>query len=383
MGGILHVAYNAHLQQHAFEIFEKYYPGKNIMVMLPPEKGDVVKIKLTDRSKIIDYRKENTYGDILDWCKSFGVDKIMLHSLTYGKVKLVEYLKQYIECKVYWLFWGYDLYEALGEDFGVSLVDEKFNPFRLHTYYYPNKIKGYILHLKYGKTKSDVIKRGSEVVDYFCFWNKYDYELYVKYFGDKVKYKFFGYICNEKKDAKDSDSAYVFPRKSRSIILNHQASRTGNHITVMRKIKKIDSKGIYSVYVPLSYGDSHIRRYCMRMGKKLFGEKFVPITEYLSLQEYYKIIDVPETAIFGQKRQEATGNIGHLLTVGTKVFLRQDNPLFKYFKDKGYYIFSFEQDLKTLEDLNGLSEEQMIHNRQVWSASKTYYDDFMINFFEE
>ena len=33
MGGILHVAYNAHLQQHAFEVFEKYYPGQGEMIV--------------------------------------------------------------------------------------------------------------------------------------------------------------------------------------------------------------------------------------------------------------------------------------------------------------------------------------------------------------
>lgn len=381
MSGILHIAFNGHLQQHAFEIFERYYPDKNIIITLPRKKDEVTKIKLTDKSKVIDYRNVDTYNDILDLCNHYGVDKILLHSLTISKVKLVEFLKPRIECKVYWLFWGYELYDALGDENSVSLVDERFNPLRLHTYYYPGKIRGLLTRIRYGCTKSDVLRRGSAVVDYFCFWNRYDYELYVKYFGDTVKFKFFGYVCNEK-NADTDETSYVFPEKNRSLILNHQASKTGNHSTIMRRVKQIDSKGIYSVYVPLSYGDKHIRRYCINMGRKLFGDKFIPITEYMPLQDYYRVIDTPESAIFGQKRQEATGNIGHLLTAGTKVFLREDNPLLQYYKEKGYYIFSFEHDLKTIDDLKGLSIEQMRHNRQVWQNNKIYYDDFMKTFFD-
>ena len=35
--------------------------------------------------------------------------------------------------------------------------------------------------------------------------------------------------------------------------------------------------------------------------------------------------------------------------MGTKVFLREENSLYTYYKDKGYHVFSFERDLKSFE----------------------------------
>ena len=68
--------------------------------------------------------------------------------------------------------------------------------------------------------------------------------------------------------------------------------------------------------------------------------------------------------------------------MGTKVFLREENSLYTYYKDKGYHVFSFERDLKSFEDLAPLSEEQMIHNRKIWYHTRFYYDEFMPHFFD-
>lgn len=98
--------------------------------------------------------------------------------------------------------------------------------------------------------------------------------------------------------------------------------------------------------------------------------------------DYFRIVDSAQVALFGQKRQEATGNIGHLLMMGTKVFLREANPLLAFYREKGYYIFSFEKDLISASDLSPLTEEQKIHNRKVWYRTRLYYDDFMTTFFD-
>lgn len=384
MSGILHIAFNGHLQQHSFDIFEKYYPGENIMVALPPRKGDKLMFRKSENIRMLDYRNPENYLEILEWCNSKGVDRLILHALTPSNAKLAVYLKSRIRCIVYWLFWGFELYNVLGEEMGVDLVDERFNPLKIHTYYYSSRFKGIVKRIRYGVPSSYTIKNAGEVVDYFCFWNKYDYDLYVKYFGNAVKFKYFGYVCNEKEDASDEkrEQDFVFPTKDRSVILNHQASLTGNHLTIMQKLRQIDPMRRYSVYMPLSYGHPKMKRFCMKTGKRLFRDKFNPITAFMPLQDYYKIIDKPEVAIFGQKRQEATGNIGHLLTVGTKIFLREDNTLLNYYREMGYYIYSFEKDLQSIDDLKGLTLEQMEHNRKVWCESKIYYDDFMPHFFE-
>lgn len=383
MTGILHLSGNGHMQQNSMLVFERYYSGCNFMLAIPPKNHVTERISLPENLfRWFDFSNESTYSEVLKICKDRRVDKIVLHSVFSANIKLARYLKSQFPCKVYWLFWGYELYNALGEDFGVSYVDEKFNILKRRTYFYPTKLKSYLRFLLYGTTFSKNLRLAGEVADYFCFWNKYDYELYTQYFGDKVKYKMFGYVCSERKDNNVQD-VFKFPIKKKVVLINHQASVTGNHFTLMKKLKGIDTKGEFDVYMPLSYGSANMRKVCLKMGERMFGNKFKPILDYLPREEYFDIINKSQVALFGQKRQEATGNIGRLLIVGTKVFMREENPMFAYYKDKGYYIFSFEKDLNTLEDLNPLSEEQMIHNRNIWSNTKIYYDDFMPNFFND
>ena len=381
MGGILHLSANGHLQQNSMKVFEKYYPGCNFMLATPPIAGDIPRIELPENMfKWLDYGDKKVYGEIEALCLERKVDRIILHSSFYKNVKLAEYLKSRFICTVYWLFWGYELYNALAEDFGVSFTDEKFNPFKIRTYYYPGKVKHLLRYIKYGYTFSDILRKTGEISDYFCFWNKYDYDLYVKYFGDKVKYKLFGYVCRER-DAGEVET-YEFPAKRPVVLINHQASLTGNHLTIMKKVKELDTDGKFDVCMPLSYGSSHIRNMCMKEGRKMFQDKFLPILDFLPREEYFSRIDAAQVAIFGQKRQEATGNIGRLLIMGTKVFMREDNPLYHYYKSKGYIVYSFEKDLNSIDSMDSLSKEEMVHNRMVWYRTRLYYDDFMPHFLD-
>ena len=385
MDGILHLGFNGHLQEDSFKVFEKYYPGKNIMLAKPPRKNDALKIHLPeDVFRWMDYGNPEYYKEILELCKNKKVGRLLLHSASKSSVNLAEYLKTRIKgCKVYWLFWGFELYTALGEDLGVSFVDEKFNVFKPRTYLMPNRIKHYLRRLRYGINYVDVIKKASEVADYFCFWNKYDYDLYTKYFGNKVNYKYFGYTCRYRENEQNKEETYDFPQKTKAVIINHQASVTGNHVTLMRRFSEIDPDRTFKVYMPLSYGSRYLKQYCVKYGYKLFKNSFYPILEYMPREKYFDIINKPQVAMFGQKRQEAAGNIGRLLIEGTKVFLREDNPMLKYYRDKGYYVFSFENDLNSIEDLNPLTYDEKVHNRKVWYSTRTYYEDFMPDFFND
>ncbi len=382
MSGILHLGFNGNFQENSFKLFERYYPGQNIMLASSPKDGEVKKINLSpEKLKWVDYHDVKCYPDLLAWVKSHNVNRVLMHSAFYGNVRFAAFLKEHIQCKIYWLFWGFELYNALGEDLGVSYVDEKVSILKPRTFGYPSRIKHYLRKIKYGINYIDVLKDVKEIADYFCFWNKYDYDLYVKYFGDKVKYKFFAYSSRFRDN--DIQESYVFPEKAQIVIINHQASATGNHITLIKKMREIDPEREFSVCMPLSYGSRSIRKYCLRVGKQVFKSAFHPILTYMPREEYFNVIGKAQVALFGQKRQEASGNISRLLTLGTKVFLREENPLLKYYRDKGYIIYSFEKDLKQISDLSPLTEKQKIHNKKTWYRTCSYYDDFMPLFFND
>ncbi|MDE5645748.1 MAG: hypothetical protein K2I45_08925, partial [Muribaculaceae bacterium] len=121
----------------------------------------------------------------------------------------------------------------------------------------------------------------------------------------------------------------------------------------------------------------------LRIGKLMFGEKFRPILGYMPQSEYFDMLDKVDVAVFGQRRQEASGNIIQLLRNGVKVFLRNDNNLLYYYRDKGYLIFSFEDDLKDMKSLEALSIEDQQHNRDCFMRNRLYYDKFMPFLFDE
>ena len=87
----------------------------------------------------------------------------------------------------------------------------------------------------------------------------------------------------------------------------------------------------------------------------------------------------------GHRRQEAGGNISFLLRNGKKVFLREDNTLLQYYRDLGCFVYSFEKDLNSKDDLRPLTKEQQEINRNVMlkRISPEKIDDMMLNLFKD
>lgn len=81
------------------------------------------------------------------------------------------------------------------------------------------------------------------------------------------------------------------------------------------------------------------------------------------MNEYFKLINSAEFAIFGDKRQQGGGNLYHLLASGTKIFLMRENSLLQYFRDKGYYVYEFERDLNSYKDFIPLDNYKKEKNR--------------------
>ena len=294
-------------------------------------------------------------------------------------IAVVERLKKLCGAKVYWLFWGYELYDTLCYEKGYKLIDEHFMPFRKESYFKPNRVTRMIRRLT-GNYKPDTVLKLLPMVDYFCFWSRRDYDLLRRYFDYPIEYKFFAYGANW--HGKDPDG--LFPLEeggAGSVMINHQASFYGNHNTDFKALKRIDKDNRLEKIVPLSYGNSAVRERTLRLGKKYFGAKFNPVLDYMPAAEYFNILRRVDVALFGQRRQEASGNIIQLLKNGVRVYLRNDNNLLDYYREKGYIIFSVEDDLRDEDSLRPLSMEEKRHNRECYLGNLLYYDDFMPEFF--
>lgn len=370
----LHLCLDGNFIPDSMKVFEQYYPNQNIFVMfnLPDRKGKYIEnvpiFRFDSKDKDINERIDK----ILD---TYSVDKIIMHALFHWTVPVMCYVKQRIPtCKCFWLFWGFDMYEALAAKGKYKLVDSLL-PLSRYTYITPSLLNSFIVKMTGGKHRGDILDEAVPYIDYFCFWFKPDFELLKKHYDCNIQFKYFQYIAARKDD---HPKEYIEYKKiSNRIMVNHQASRSGNHLTVLKKLKTFGGIENYEIWTPLSYGMEYVKELVLPRAKRMFGEKFKPLLELMPFAEYNDFLNTIPVAIFGQLRQEAAGNIMQLLASGAKVFLRDGNPLQEYYKTKGYIIFSFEKDLNSIADLTPLTAEQQKHNIEIANCKKVLYDDFM------
>lgn len=376
---ILHISGDRNFISDSKKIFERYFPQENIFIInSKTEKLNV--ITNSNGMVVMDlYNKEN-YPKILNICLNKNVDKLVIHGMAPYMYHLIKFLKKHLSFKIFWIYWGYELYQTIGYDKGYKLTDNNFNPFNKLSYYSINKFSK-IFRIIIGRYYPKYYKKLFNIVDYFCFWNKLDYELLQKYYKTNLKYRFFAYGANEKTISTNNNAPEFSDTQSYKIMINHQASLFGNHRTVFKIIQEIDKNNQYEKIVPLSYGSNGIKEYVLKIGRHFFKEKFVAILNLLPREKYFDLIKTVDVAIFGQRRQEASGNISTLLKNGVKIFLRNDNNLLQFYREKGYIIYSIEDDLKDLNSLKPLTIEEKLHNHQCSINNRIYYDDFMPSLF--
>ena len=207
--------------------------------------------------------------------------------------------------------------------------------------------------------------------------------MFQQYFRPRAKFKYFRYFAN---GLSEENIYRKMPKKYfDTIVVNHSASRSGNHLTVLEKLQQIDvNHSLKKIIVPLSYGSEVVRQAVISYSQSAFPKSFFPITNTLSRKEYFSLIDQATVAIYGHRRQEGAGNIFHLLANGTKIFLRKDNNMLKYLRTKGYSVFEYETELATINDLAPLTKADQQKNRELALAeySKEQIDSVFKNLFE-
>lgn len=151
----------------------------------------------------------------------------------------------------------------------------------------------------------------------------------------------------------------------RDILLGNSASTTNNHEDAIEILKELDLTG-RKVITPLSYGPQQVRSRALEVGKNCLGEHFYPLTDFLPLKEYNKILSSVSIVIMNHLRQEGLGNINVMLYRGAKVFLNKENPVYQFFKTSGAFVFEIKELQEKKESaLNPLTPEQIQKNREV------------------
>lgn len=248
--------------------------------------------------------------------KLSSVVKIILHSVQFT-VKMQKMLIQWIEDfgdKMIWLCWGRD--SNYGDEFILKPVMKKIR-------------SGY-----------------APLAQIDEIWNNYGMRVKEAKIGG---YAYVPYIdTSEMEDCQDTDC--------KNILLGYSAY--GNIEYGLDLIYRWKDKNI-KIYCPLSYGSTSYRDTIIAKGKAMFGDKFIPIIDYMETRIYYQFLNSMDVAVIPVTELAGGTTITYLQSRNIKIYLVQENV--KRYRSLGIHAKdiellktqSFEEFLEKDESISG------------------------------
>lgn len=256
-------------------------------------------------------------------------DKIILHGLFSNHLYYILALQPWLLKKCYWIIWGGDLYNH-------ETMQKNWRWWKDWFFRY------------------FVIKH----IGHFVTYIKGDFELAKKWYrATGAHHECLMYSSNTYQEV-------IVPSKTgttKNILVGNSATPSNNHMDVFEMLLAYKNENI-AIYCPLSYGDAEYAGLVAKKGTELFGDKFVPLLDFIDLENYKKLLGQIDIAIFAHKRQQGMGNTIALLGLGKKIYMRNDVTQWDFFNDLGIKLF----DLNTL-DLSFIDNANKQHNMDIVS----------------
>ena len=293
--------------------------------------GEGIGANITKRPNVLETPR--LFHDIRQLTRAlYRADKIIIHGLFHRR--LVPYLaaQPWLLKKCNWVVWGGDLY------------------------WYQTRERTWSNDL-YEWVRRALISRLGEITTLVPG----DFQLAQKWYKTKAIYRAGRYVSSIKR--KDLDKLLTFPAIEKDALyiqIGNSADRSNQHQQVLDSLLKFKDENI-RIFVPLSYGDTKYGAAIAAYGKTLFGDKFVPLLDFVPPDEYSRFLQTIDIAIFNHDRQQALGNICVLLYLGKKVFIRDDITSWDYLKnDLGIDIYATD----AIGDLDFAAFSQFTHKEK-------------------
>ena len=162
---------------------------------------------------------------------------------------------------------------------------------------------------------------------------------------------------------KEMSEHFKKSEKTLYIQIGNSAQTCNNHIEILKKIEKYKDKDI-KLICPLSYGndggDVYLKK-VVEMGERIFKDKFFPLLDFLSYEDYLELLNKIDIGIFAHDIQKALGNITSLISMQKTVYLKENTSTYKTLSDMHIKVKSFD-DFKSLELF---SEEILKNNKEI------------------
>lgn len=291
-------------------------------------------------------------------------DIVIAHGM--GPHGIVAFLSSPRSAKKIWSGWGFDYY---GNDYDtdadlISPATHEFIKFNIDN----NKQNSI-----FSETTTKIISYGrhkaAKITNYFSAPIPSEFKIFQnRYNNYSCSYAQINYGSVAETFAKGTTKNH-----GANILVGNSAHQTNNHIDILKLLSKHNLEK-RKVIVPLSYGDVDYREKLITYGKNILGNSFVPLVDFIPLDEYNSIISSCNVVIMNHIRQQALGNIGTALYQGAHVFLNPASPVYRFFKERDALVHSIHDLESKLLPTVSLCDNKIARNRAVlegfWGREK-------------
>lgn len=263
---------------------------------------------------------------------SVNYDYIFIHGWNFSFYEQI-FLRKRLLNKIIWCVWGHDLYRYKN----ISLKG-----------HFSDIIKSIIKYLlRYIQTKK--IKQIFGV----CYGFPYDKVEIKNRYGDNLRIfeapYGLGYDFSLVNNVKSHKRLIT---NSIRIMIGHCAFPFLQHYKLLEELRRFENKEI-TICLPLGYGDEEYKQNLIEYLKE-YPIRIELYDEYLTPENYLKLLSSIDIAIFDYKHQAALANIYLLLYFEKKIYLNFDGVIAKGFREIGIQVFNTE-DLKEIS-FNSLTD---------------------------
>jgi len=319
---IIHIINNEKFISEFYKLFSnKYFKQEHLFIYLYGESESNFPIPESEHVVNI-CNKFNGIKNLLKLNKVLipyfsQADEVVIHGLFTDDIIRFLFLNKRFLKKCHWVMWGGDLYAPL-------LQKKTFRNIINQTL--AKKIKGnfagYITYLAG------------------------DFDLAKKLYGAKGKHhECLMYPSNLYKELKLPEVNNNY----KTVLVGNSADPSNNHEETLAKLSQLANQN-FKIICPLSYGIKEHAEKIAALGQSFFGERFVPLMNFMVFNEYLNILAQVDIAIFAHNRQQAMGNTISLLGLGKTVYMRNDVTPFAFFKSLDIKVLDFNHlNLSTLD----------------------------------
>lgn len=363
---ILHLIVDHQVIERTLRIYEETFPNSNDVIIFSqlPNENNSKHLIAHKNSKRVLLGRGAKEGHIYDFS---GYSYIIAHYLTLDMIDFIREAPNNIH--ITWEIYGWDLYNQFLEPLGFKLSysdSSKYKKYGFAIKYFPPLfdillyITGHHVDLAFKRKSSfKYICKRVNAIQYCCLYDAKYVEQYAK--RSIYSYEVFNYSLSEVL----GDLANSSFLNGNDIMVGNSASYSNNHLYILNYIKKIKLDENSHIIMPLSYGGS--QRYIDEVEscyQSIFGGAVKTLRNYLPLHKYNNIFLCLKAMILSAWRQESLGTAIMGFYLGVKVFMSEKSPLYRWFKDCNFIVFTIESI--TEESLTiGLSQEEKEYNRKM------------------